>query len=284
MNFSELKDQFNQENNNTSEFTCFLPTHLSSNKKTFLLKKDGSKNEEFYKWQFLYALINSGLVAKDYIGTEIHFPKGNKSSAPIKIDSAIFDDKNWFEKYQDYHINKNLESLDWLRDHLITAIEFKKENNKNIKEIWDKQLKAYLKESHRNFCLGILYDTERLYLFQKNGGKFIRYSDNFNTKGENSKTDELSLHIPDPYFNIPNFQKLLDNEQQEKIDLSKRNIYELETISGIHSIQINDVMSNILRTMDKVGLTNQRGFEILIQIISLKIFDEKRNEKTILTI
>lgn len=38
-------------------------------------------------------------------------------------------------------------------------------------------------------------------------------------------------------------------------------------------------MSNILRTMDKVGLTNQRGFEILIQILSLKIFDEKRNEK-----
>lgn len=39
-------------------------------------------------------------------------------------------------------------------------------------------------------------------------------------------------------------------------------------------------MSTILRTMDKVGMVNQTGFEILIQILSLKIFDEKRNEKT----
>ncbi len=39
-------------------------------------------------------------------------------------------------------------------------------------------------------------------------------------------------------------------------------------------------MSSILRTMDKVGMVNQKGFEILIQLLSLKIYDEKRNEKT----
>lgn len=39
-------------------------------------------------------------------------------------------------------------------------------------------------------------------------------------------------------------------------------------------------MSSILRTMDKVGMVNQKGFEILIQILSLKIYDEKRNERT----
>jgi type I restriction enzyme M protein len=32
--------------------------------------------------------------------------------------------------------------------------------------------------------------------------------------------------------------------------------------------------------MDKVGMVNQKGFEILIQILSLKIYDEKRNERT----
>jgi hypothetical protein len=30
--------------------------------------------------------------------------------------------------------------------------------------------------------------------------------------------------------------------------------------------------------MDKVSLVNQRGYEILIQMIALKIFDEKKNE------
>jgi type I restriction enzyme M protein len=31
--------------------------------------------------------------------------------------------------------------------------------------------------------------------------------------------------------------------------------------------------------MDKVSMKNQRGYEILIQIIALKIFDEKRSKK-----
>lgn len=279
MNFSEFKTKFDQENINTIEYDCFLPVHLTYNKKSTFKKKDGSSNEEFYKWQFLYSLVNSGLVPKDYIGTEVHFPKGNKSSAPIKIDGAIFDDKKWFEHYKNYHQNGDLDSLEWLREHLIVAIEFKKEDKKNIPEVWDKQLKAYLRESVRKFCLGILYDTGRLYLFKKQNDKLLRFSDEYNTKGEDSKTKDLCLHLTDPYLNIPSFQYLLDIENLKEKDLSTRTIFDLDIISGVHSTQINDVMSNILRTMDKVGLTNQRGFEILIQILSLKIFDEKRNEK-----
>ncbi|WP_107858031.1 HsdM family class I SAM-dependent methyltransferase [Neisseria subflava] len=279
MNFSEFKTKFDQENINTIEYDCFLPVHLTYNKKSTFKKKDGSSNEEFYKWQFLYSLVNSGLVPKDYIGTEVHFPKGNKSSAPIKIDGAIFDDKKWFEHYKNYHQNGDLDSLEWLREHLIVAIEFKKEDKKNIPEVWDKQLKAYLRESVRKFCLGILYDTGRLYLFKKQNDKLLRFSDEYNTKGQDSKTKDLCLHLTDPYLNIPSFQYLLDIENLKEKDLSTRTIFDLDIISGVHSTQINDVMSNILRTMDKVGLTNQRGFEILIQILSLKIFDEKRNEK-----
>ena len=52
----------------------------------------------------------------------------------------------------------------------------------------------------------------------------------------------------------------------------------MDIISGIQSTQINDSMSAILRTMDKLGMVNQKGFEILVQILSLKIYDEKRNE------
>lgn len=280
MTFTEAKNDFDSKYANVTEFTHFLPEHLSYGKVSNLKKKSGERNEQYYKWQFLYSLIYSGLFAKDYIGTEILFPKGNKSSAPLKIDAVIFDDKNWFEHYKKYHANNDMDSLEWLRDHMVVAIEFKKEDNKNISEVWDKQLKAYMKESNNNFCLGILYDTERLYLFKKHHGKFLRFSDEYNTKGIDSKTKELSLHLPDPYINIPSFDDVLDIENKKEVDLSKRTIFDLDVISGVHSTQINDVMSHVLRTMDKVGMTNQRGFEILIQILSLKIFDEKRNEKT----
>jgi len=280
LTFTEAKQEFDNKYGTAVEYDCFLPEHLTFGRKTNFKKKNGQRNEQYYKWQFLYSIVQSGLFAKDYIGTEIQFPKGNKSSAPLKLDGAIFDDKSWFDKYKDYHENGNNESLEWLREHLIVAIEFKKEDNKNVADVWDKQLKAYLNESRRPFCLGVLYDTERLYLFRKYNNKFLRYSEEYNTKGDESKTKDLSLHIPDPYVNIPSFEELLEWTETKTIDRSKRTITDLDIISGVHSTQINDAMSSILRTMDKVGMVNQRGFEILIQILALKIFDEKRNEKT----
>lgn len=278
--FISAKNEFDVLYRPANEYTCFLSEHLSHGKTTKFRKKDGSLNEQYYKWQFLYSIVNSGLFSKDYIGTEIHFPKGNKSSAPLKLDAAIFDDIAWFDKYKDYHENGNNESLEWLREHLIVALEFKKEDNKNIADVWDKQLKAYLNESRREFCMAVLYDTERLYLFRKHNNKFLRYSEEFNTKGEESKTKELALHLPDPYLNLPCFDELLEWTGTKAIDRSKRKVTDLDIISGVHSTQVNDAMSSILRVMDQTGMVNQKGFEILIQIISLKIYDEKRNEKT----
>lgn len=279
MNFTEAKNEFDSKYGNTNEFECFLPDHLTFNKKTILRKKNGTRNEQYYKWQFLYSLIYSGLFPKDLIGTEINFPKGNKSSATIKLDGAIFDDAVWFDKYKAYHQNNDADSLDWLRKHLIVALEFKKEDNKNISEVWDKQLKAYMKESEADFCLGVLYDTERLYLFRKHNNRFLRYSDEYNTKGADSGTKDMSLHLPDPYRNIPNLDKVINWAGSKETDRSKRTIYDLDIISGLQSTQINDAMSAILRTLDKLGMVDQRGFELLVQILSLKIFDEKRNEK-----
>ena len=189
MTFTEAKNEFDSKYQFITEYRCFLPEHLTMGRKTNFQKKNGEHNEQYYKRQFLYSIVQSGLFIKDYIGTEVQFPKGNKSSAPIKLDAAIFDDVSWFEKYKDYHSNGNNESLDWLREHLLVALEFKKEDNKNIADVWDKQLKAYLNESRRSFCLGVLYDTERLYLFRKSNGMFVRFSEEFN----------LSLiHISEP--------------------------------------------------------------------------------------
>lgn len=280
MTFTEAKHEFDNKYGTATEYDCFITDHLTFGRKTNFRKKNGQPNEQYYKWQFLYSIVQSGLFAKDYIGTEVQFPKGNKSSAPLKLDGAIFDDITWFDKYKDYHENGNNESLEWLREHLIVALEFKKEDNKNVADVWDKQLKAYLNESRRPFCLAVLYDTERLYLFRKHKNKFLRYSEEFNTKGEESKTKEIALHLPDPYINLPTFEDLLEWTETFAIDRSKRAITDLDVISGVHSTQINDAMSSILRTMDKVGMVNQKGFEILIQILSLKIYDEKRNEKT----
>lgn len=278
-NFTISKELFDEKNRNKTTFDCFLPVDLIHDKQVSIKNKHNKQNEEYYKWQFLSAIVNSGMYAKDYIGTEVYFPKGNKSSAPIKFDSAIFDDKEWFDHYNNWRQNKEQKDLDWLRKHLIGIIEFKKEDNKDIEAVYNQQLKPALKESEKDFCLGILYDTERLYLFRKYKTKFLRLSDEYNQKNEDSGTKELSLHLPDPYLNLPTFNEIIEWENPKEKSRSTRGIINLNIISGIHSTQINDAMSSILRTMDKHGLVKQKGYEILIQILALKIFDEKRNEK-----
>jgi len=277
--FSQIKLEFDKKYGTSKEFNNFLPEHLILNKKTAFTKKNGNRNEQFYKWQFLYSLVNSGMYAKDFIGTEVFFPKGNKNSAPIKFDCAIFDDVQWFEHYTAFHITKSQESLDWLRKHIIAVVEIKKEDSKDIETVWNQQLKPALKESENEFCLGILYDTERLYLFKKQGNLFLRLNEGYNTKKDESQTKDLQLHLTDSYNTIPNYDQLFQKIYHPKIDRAKRTIEDLEIISGVYSTQLTDGITAILRTMDKVSMKNQRGYEILIQIIALKIYDEKRSAK-----
>ena len=135
-NFEQLKIKYDNEHQNILAVNCFLPVHLTYDKQeTSLYKKDGSYNEQYYKWQFLNCFVESGLCSKDYIGVEVQFPKGNKNAAGIKLDGAIFDDKNWFSHYKALHTKKDdskWDDLNWLKEHLICCIEFKKEGSKDF--------------------------------------------------------------------------------------------------------------------------------------------------------
>ena len=78
MTFTEAKQRFDSQYGTATEFTNFLPEHLTIGKQIGLRKTNGTKNEQYYKWQCLSALVDAGLFPKDLMGTEVHFPKGNK--------------------------------------------------------------------------------------------------------------------------------------------------------------------------------------------------------------
>ncbi|MCD6168301.1 MAG: N-6 DNA methylase [Caldisericia bacterium] len=279
--FLKAKEEFDKEYGSISFLKkSLVPVNGKIIENIKIRNEKGKKIEEYYKWQFIYSLIYSGLYSKDFIGVEVYFPKGSPSSKPIKLDGAIFDDDNWLEKYNDFWQNKNQDSLDWLRKHLIVAIEFKKEDGRDIEKYFNQQLKPAMKESEKEFVIGFYYDTERVWIFQKKNNKILRYDESKNQKGGESGTKDLSLHLPDSYLSIPSFHDILNKIIKPKtIDRTNRTIDDLETISGIHTKQVNDALSNILRTLDKVGLVNQIGYGLLIQTLALKIFDEKTNER-----
>ena len=275
--FLEVKEEYDLKFKKNNQFKSFLPVHLTLGKEYKIKNKMGENNEEYYKWQFLYSLVYSGLYPKENLGVEVQFPKGNMNSNPIKFDAAIFDSPEWFEKYKQFHDNHDQSSLDWLRLHLIGIIEFKKDAERDVEKIYNQQLKPGMKEAETKFCIGILYDTERLYLFKKKENKFIRLDDSYNLKGDESQIKDLSLHLTDAYYKIPSLEQLKKHAYKVFIDRSKRTIDDLETVTGVYSKQLTDGISSILRVMDKVGMKNQRGYEIVIQTLALKIYDEKRS-------
>jgi type I restriction enzyme M protein len=278
--FAAAKGEFDRIHQAARETACIVPVRGKSCSSIVIRNSKGTPNEEFYKWQFLYSLIQSGLYAKDYIGAEVHFPKGNKASAPLKVDAAIFDSPEWLERYNSYWSDRKPVDLEWLNDHLLGVIEFKK-NDKDIEKVFTGQVKAAMREKEPTtaYVLGIYYDAERLFLFHRRNGTYLRYDESKNQKGEASRIGDLSLQLPDPYAFIPSFSELKNRvNRPSKLDRSARGIVDLDLITSITSIQIKTALSDVLRALDKAGLVNQRGYSILVQTFALKIFDEKRNE------
>lgn len=130
------------------------------------------------------------------------------------------------------------------------------------------------------YVLGVYYGADRLYLFQRRGGKYLRYDEGKNQKSDESKVGDLSLHLPDPYGYLPDFDELQKRvNRPASIDRSKRAIQDLDVITTIASVQIKTALSDVLRALDKVNLVDQRGYGIFLQTFALKVYDEKRNEK-----
>jgi len=260
---------------------CLVPVNGKKKENIRIRGTSGQPLEEYYKWQFIYALIHSGLYPKDYIGAEVHLPKGSASSKPIKIDAAIFDDPCWLECYNRYWQNRAAADLEWLGEHLVAVVEFKK-GEKHIEKVFTTQVKPAMREKEPStaYVLGIYYDAGRLYLFHRKNGVYLRCDMAKNQKGENSKVGDLSLHVPDPYVALPSLADFkLRAGLPAAIDRSARSVSDLDIIPSIQTVQLKTALSEVLRALDKAGLVNQRGYAILIETFALKIYDEKRNRK-----
>lgn len=242
--------------------------------------KDNEPNEEFYKWEFIYALIDAQLFNKDLIGTEIYFPKGNKNSNPIKIDAVIFSDSNWRNLYKEYRDNKNQDALSELRKLAIVMIEFKKESDKTIEQVFNSQIRAAITESDSLFTLGVYYNEGRLYLFKKDiGGTISRYDNSKNFPTSQRILEQYQLELTDPYHVIPSYDELDKKINGVNLEKSQLKIEDLDVVDRISDENLRKSLNNILRQLSEDSLFNEEGYLLLIQLLALKIFDENESEK-----
>jgi len=95
--FAEAKNRFDTAHVTAKVASCIVPVNGKKCDTASIRDARGRPSEEYYKWQFINAIISSGLYARDFVGVEIQFPKGN--SAVIKLDGAIFDSGDWLDHY-----------------------------------------------------------------------------------------------------------------------------------------------------------------------------------------
>lgn len=281
MSFTISKSKFDQKYSTKPILSKSFCTEDGSFKESIsLVDTKGNPNEEYYKWQFVFSLIDSGLVSRDYIGTEIYFPKGNISSAPIKIDAVVFSDTKWLEYYNLYRTKKDQEALRWLRSNAIFMIEFKRDGDiKKIEQIFNSQIKATLKESDCEKVLGAYYDKGRLYLFKRIGNQIFRLDNSKNFPTSQRILEQYQLEITDPYYLIPNHDQLKKVNSELVIDdVSNKKIEDLDVIFTMNDEGIKGSLAQILKSLDSVSLFNEEGYHILIQMLATKIFDEKQAE------
>jgi len=279
MNFSEARLQFDAKYLRIPRLDRSLVTVDGEFAYDIPIKDSNNlPNEEYYKWQFIYSLIAADLYSPDYIGTEVYFPKGNRKSSPIKIDAVIFSDTQWLNLYKRYREEGDQDALDQIRRLAIGVVEFKK-GDKKIEQVFNSQIKASLKEPDSDFVLGIYYDTGRLYLFKKLNGIITRYDNTKNYAYSQRILEQFQLEITDPYYLIPDLshiQKFL--EQQAKIRFADLKVEDLDIVFTINDENIKASLGQILKTMDSVSMYDETGYLILIQLLALKIFDEKQSD------
>lgn len=281
MEFSQARIKFNQIYANQTVLDKSLCTVDGKFIQNISLRDvHGEKNEEFYKWEFIYSMIQAGRIpSRDYIGAEIYFPKGNIHSAPIKIDSVVFSDISWLDYYRKYRKDpSDVESLQKVRELAIEVIEYKR-NDKTIEQVFSSQIRAAMKEPDSPFVLGVYYETGKLFLFKRIHDEITRFDNSLSFPTSQKILEQYQLEITDPYYAYPTLDNLakIINKNSKK-DRSDMKIEDLDIVYTIQDDNMKNALNSIIRVIDSVSLSDEEGYMILIQLIAMKIYDEKQRQ------
>lgn len=257
-NFLEARDEFDRlHRHSTTIARSLAPVHGKYVESVAIADAQLRPLEEYYKWQFVYAVTKSGLWAGDCVATEVYFPKGSKTSAPLKIDVALFASPDWSVYYERHRDSKDPEALQWLSENLLAVVEVKRGKD-SVQVAFNSQLKQAMREKDPSDSpiIGILYDQGRAWIFHRRAGKYIRYDETKNAKDTKSGLGDLNLHLPDPVLFLPSQTTMLENGSRKAAMLSDRTAQDLSVVSSIEAVQIKDALSAVLRKLDRSSLIN----------------------------
>ncbi len=272
--FKNYLNEFNEKYSNIENIDTkfydeiWVKTWEKINAKAFDSK--GFFSEEYIRARFVYAMVNSWMYNKEYICVEFRYPKWN-TKTPLKPDIVVFKDKNWEKEFVEAKIKKDFK---WFRKNTLVIFETKK-NNKSVESAVENQLRPAMAENESDDRIfGIYFDDESdILIFKKIWNSEIRRF--FENKELHINwVNGLGLQNRDSILDLPSQKDFIENNESIS-DLTK---LKTDNLDAIDEVNFKDVMNLLKRANDKIKPKNNER-DLIVEFLTLKVFDEKRSKK-----
>jgi type I restriction enzyme M protein len=237
-------------------------------------KTKDSKNdfsEEYIRARFTYALVHSGIYDKEYICIEFGFPKGNGGKS-LNPDIVVFKNKDWLKDYEEAKANKNFTKI---RKNVLVIFETKK-NNKSVENAIENQLRSAMElNTSDDRIFGIYFDDKKdVLIFKKSGNSEIR---RYNENNELQQDGLIGWNLDkrDSLIDLPSQKDLIENNE------SIADVQKLKTdfLDAIDETNFTEILNTIKRENDKIKPETYPIHLLVVEFLTLKVFDEKRSKK-----
>jgi len=243
---------------------------VAFNSKASVKDSKGNFSEEYIRARFVWSLVNSGMYNKEYICVEFGFPKGNTKTR-LKPDIVVFKNKDWLKDYEEAEKRKNFSKI---RKNLLVIFETKK-NNKTVGGAVENQLRSAMTENtSKDRLFGVYFDDQPgIIIFKKIGNSEIRRFD----EGKEIQQDGIigwNLDNRDLFIELPSQQDFVENNESIQ-NLQK---LKLESLDAIDEASFSDLMNSLQRADDAISPESPVN-DLVIEFLTLKVFDEKRSKR-----
>lgn len=249
-----------------------------------LARADGSRSEQFYKWQLIHGLIASNTVPADCIAAELPIPRGSRGSTNLLIDVVIFRDSSWVGVYDDLVQRGGAHTWDDLYDLIVSCGEIKDDPDDDPETTIARQVVPALGASQGAYALGFYYNAGHLVLMARSvepTGVALKRLDPVRQAAAGTGVRALNPAVPDSYGLFPTLDLILRRAGTGPAgSRSGRHIADLDIASSRSQGAVSAALDAITRTLDQVSMTSEVGYRIVVETLAMKVHDEKQAADT----
>lgn len=239
-------------------------------KKAVTRDTKGNYSEEYIRARFVWSLINSGMYQKEYMCVEYSIPKGNGGKS-INPDIIVFKNKDWLKITEEAKKNKDFSEV---RKNVLVVFETKG-NKETVDTAIENQLRVAMEiNTSEDRIFGIYFDnSEDVLIFKKIGNSELRRFNEYNEINQDGIVG-WNLGKRDLLIDLPSQSDFIQNNVSIS-DLSK---LKLDSIDAIDESNFTDLMEMLKRANDSIR-PDLPERDLIVEFLTLKIFDEKRSKR-----